>query len=123
MTRAAAYEILTKYIKNPNLIKHCLAAEVTMKALYKRLVPHAHQTGVGEEIWGITGLLHDADYEMSKGYPEKHGLLLFEQEQYIPMDIAQAIKSHNYHYTNVMPHDVMDWAITCCDQLTGLIVA
>lgn len=116
MTREEAYTILTKYLTNKNLIKHCLAAEVTMRALAKKF-------GEDEETWGITGLLHDADYEMAKDTPEKHGLLLFEHEKNIPNNIAHAIKSHNFEYTKVMPVNKMDWAITCCDQLTGLIVA
>lgn len=117
MTRKLAEEILHKYLTNPNLIKHCLAAEAAMRAL-------ARYFGEDEEKWGITGLLHDADYEMSKGFPEKHGKLLFEKEpNTIPSDIEYAIKSHNYENTNVMPKSKMDWAITCCDQLTGLIIA
>ncbi len=117
MTRDQAYLILNKYLTNKNLIKHCLAAEATMRAL-------ARYFKEDEETWGITGLLHDADYEMSKGHPEKHGLLLFEKEiNTIPGNITQAIKAHNYEYTKVNPQYRMDWAITCCDQLTGLIVA
>ncbi len=117
MTRELAWEILNKYLTNKNLIKHCLSAEITMKAL-------ARYFGEDEEVWGITGLLHDADYEMCKGHPEKHGLLLFEKEpNTIPTEIEYAIKAHNYQYTKVLPQSRMDWAITCCDQLTGLIVA
>lgn len=116
MTREEAYTILTTHLKNPNLIKHCIACEVTMKALAPRFDGN-------EEEWGITGLLHDADYEMAKDTPEKHGLLLFEKEKNIPEAIAYAIKSHNYEYTKVMPETKLDWAITCCDQLTGLITA
>jgi len=116
MTRNEAYTILTKYLTNKNLIKHCLATEVTMKALSKRF-------NGNEEVWGITGLLHDADYELAKDKPEVHGLLLFEKEKDIPEDIAQAIKSHNFQLTKVDPISPMDWAITCCDQLTGLIIA
>lgn len=117
MTRTTAYEILTKYLDNQNLIKHCLAAEATMRAL-------ARYFGEDEDVWGITGLLHDADYQLSKGHPEKHGMLLFEKEpNIIPTDIEHAIKSHNYHYTHVNPENNLDWSITCCDQLTGLIVA
>lgn len=123
MTRDEAYKILTKYLKNPNLIKHSLAAEEAMRALYRHLTPQAQQTADMEEVWGITGLLHDADYEMAKGYPEKHGLLLFEKEKDIPANIARAIKSHNYQHTEVLPASPIDWAITTCDQLTGLIVA
>ncbi len=116
MTRDQAWEILNKHLKNDKLIKHCLAAEATMRGL-------ARYFGEDQEVWGITGLLHDADYEKSKGHPEKHGLLLFELEKDIPDDIKHAIQSHNYDDTNVMPETKMDWAITCCDQLTGLIVA
>lgn len=123
MIRDEAYKILTTYLKNPNLVKHCLATEATMKALYKRLMPQPHDP-VMEETWGITGLLHDADYEIAKGHPELHGLLLFQKEpNKIPEEIAYAIKSHNYQNTKVMPQNIMDWSITCCDQLTGLIVA
>ncbi len=117
MTREEAYTILTKHLSNPNLIKHCLAAEATMRALAPKF------DGDTQE-WGITGLLHDADYEKAKDNPEKHGLLLFELEpNIIPEEIAHAIKSHNYEYTRVYPETKMDWAITCSDQLTGLIVA
>lgn len=123
MTRTQAYQILTKYLTNKNLLKHSFAAEATMKSLYKRLTPREEYNISGEEQWGITGLLHDADYEMAKDHPEKHGLLLFEKEKDIPEAIAHAIKSHNYQHTKVMPTSKMDWAITACDQLTGLIVA
>ncbi len=124
MTRDFAYQILTKYLKNQNLIKHCLATEITMQALYERLTPPGEYNEQDEEKWGITGLLHDADYELAKGQPEIHGLLLFEKEpNIIPDDVAYAIKSHNYQRTKVQPQSMMDWAITACDQLTGLIVA
>ena len=124
MTRAEAYQILTRYITNKNLIHHSLAAEAAMKALYKKLTPPEKQNNADLEKWGITGLLHDADYELAKGKPEKHGLLLFEKEpNKLPADIAYAIKAHNYRYTKAQPQNMMDWAIATCDQLTGFIVA
>lgn len=124
MTREEAYRILTKYLTNQNLIKHCLATEAVMRALYKRLTDQSSYLKVNEDKWGIVGLLHDADYEMAKGQPEKHGLLLFEKEvNTIPSDIAYAIKAHNFEQTGVLPQSLMDWSIAACDQLTGLIVA
>ncbi len=122
MTREEAFAILTRYLKNINLQRHCLATEATMKALYNRLnnSPYNQQE---EEKWGNVGLLHDADYEMARGKPEVHGMLLFEKESTIPPDIAYAIKAHNFEYTKVQPINDIDWAITACDQLTGLIVA
>lgn len=121
-TRETALQILLKYLKNPNLLKHSYAAEAAMRGLYRRLNAE-NPTPEGEEIWGITGLLHDADYELCKGKPEIHGVLITEKEPQIPEDIAHAIKAHNFEKTLILPKTQMDWAIACCDQLTGLIVA
>lgn len=124
MTRTEAYQILTKYLTDKNLIKHSIATEAAMKALYRRLIPKEKYNKWDEEKWGITGLIHDADYELARGKPEKHGMLIVEKESTkIPSDIAYAIQAHNYHYTKINPKSIMDWAITTCDQLTGIIVA
>jgi uncharacterized protein len=124
MTRDEALVILKKYLTNENLIKHCLACEATMKALYDKLQtdPQSYSKQIRDK-WGITGLLHDADYELSKGHPQIHGLLLFEKEpNKFPIDIEYAIKAHNPD-TEIEPQSPLDWAIRCCDQLTGIIVA
>lgn len=127
MTRTQAYELLTKYLKNQNLIKHCLAAEASMKAIYRKL--HEGKSSYAkatEDTWGIVGLLHDLDYELAQSTNQlnKHGLLIFEKEpNTIPVDIARAIKAHNWENTKVSPQTDMEWAIACADQLTGLIVA
>jgi len=126
MSRDEAYQLLTKYLKNKNLIKHSFAAEVTMRALYKHLTPKAKQNSEDEEKWGITGLLHDIDYEVAQQRNEliKHGRLLFENGKVkLPADIEHAIRAHNYTMTKTNPENLMDWSITACDQLTGLIVA
>lgn len=125
MTRDEANLILTKYLKTPNLLKHSLAAEVVMKALYRNFYQNTPEYNpLTEEEWGITGLLHDADYEMCKGRPEIHGILIIDKEgDKIPPAIAYAIKAHNYERTFVLPKSLLDWSIACCDQLTGLIVA
>lgn len=124
MDRAKAYKLLTTYLKNKNLIKHCLACEAGMKAIYKKINTDFDAT---EEIkWGITGLLHDIDYELAQNTNQldKHGILIFEQEpNIIPEDIANAIKSHNPAASNIQPQTKMEWGIYCLDQLTGLIVA
>ncbi len=124
MTHDKAYQLLTKHLHNKNLIKHSLAAEEAMKGIYKRLNPNGNASD--EEIWGITGLLHDIDYEIAQqeNKLDQHGMLIFDREpDTIPEDIAHAIRAHNYHSTKTMPESPMDWGITCADQLTGLIVA
>jgi uncharacterized protein len=123
MDRNAAYQLLTSLVKAPNLIKHHLAAEAVMKALYRRLIL-TDPTPVGEAKWGIVGLLHDADYEQSRNHPEKHTLIL-EQKigAQLPPDVLYAIKAHAFLYNNVAPKSAMDWAMYTCDELTGLIIA
>lgn len=122
MSRDEAYQILVQYIKNPNLIKHHLACEATMKALCIRFNPKASEREI--EKWGIVGLLHDADYEITKETPEKHTLVLEEKiGNQLDPDVMHAIKSHNADRNGVVPKSLMDWSIYCCDELTGLIVA
>jgi uncharacterized protein len=126
MTRQEAHQLLTKYLTNKNLIKHSLAAEASMKGLYKRLVTPKQQNTHDEEKWGITGLLHDIDYEEAQkaGKVDQHGTLVFIKEKNdIPADILHGIQAHAHDYSNVLPVSQMDWAITACDQLTGLIIA
>lgn len=124
MNRQEAYETLLGLIKNENLIKHHLACEATMKSLYKRLTPKNMQNLQDEEKWGIVGLLHDADYELSKNHPEKHTLILEEKLRgKIEPKIMYAIKSHNWKNNNVPPRSMLDWSIFCSDELTGLIIA
>lgn len=116
MTRQTAYQLLTKYIKDPILIKHSLATEGTMRAF-------ANYFGEDPDIWGITGLLHDADYEMSKGKPDKHGTLLFKKEpNVVPAEIERAIRAHNFEWTGIIPISRMEWTLACCDELTGFIM-
>ena len=126
MTRQNAYQLLKKYLTNKNLIKHSLAAEAAMKGIYRHLTPTDQQTPEDEEKWGVTGLLHDIDYEVAQkeNLLNKHGILLFERNEIdLPEDITHAIKAHNFHDTKVDPDSPMDWAIVTADRLTGLITA
>lgn len=118
MIRGEALAFVQDWVKNPNLVKHHLAAEAVMKALAKHL-------GGNEEKWGLVGLLHDADYERTKDTPERHALMLAEELDRMGVDkeIIYAIKAHNKDYTKVEPKSKMDWALYCSDELTGFIVA
>jgi predicted hydrolase (HD superfamily) len=122
MTRDEAEQILKSLVKNDNLIKHHLAAEAAMKALYKRLTPKFVQQE--QDDWALVGLLHDADYELSKNHPEKHTLILEERiGNRLNPQLMRAIKSHNWKYNGITPKTRLDWSIYCADELTGLIIA
>jgi predicted hydrolase (HD superfamily) len=110
-------------MSNQNLLKHSYAAEAAMKGIYRHL--HKNANSEEEEKWGITGLLHDIDYQLAQetNQLDKHGSLIFEKEDSIPHDIEHAIKAHNFEGTKVEPANDMDWAIAIVDGLTGFIVA
>jgi len=67
MEREEALELVKSKVKNKNLIKHMLAVEAIMKRL-------AQHFGEDEKLWGLTGLLHDLDYDETVNDPEKHSL-------------------------------------------------
>jgi putative nucleotidyltransferase with HDIG domain len=115
MTRTEALELLHARLKNQNLCKHCLAVEACLRNLARRL---------GEDIdkWGITGLLHDIDYEETKDDPGRHGLVSAEFLEGLGLnqEIVKAIKVHAGHLPAASN---LDWALFATDPLTGLIVA
>lgn len=123
MTRDGAYQTLTTYVQSQSLIRHHLAVEASMRTLAQYFSKTKNHF-IDPEEWGITGLLHDADYELTRKTPEKHTLYLEEKlGDQIPEKTMYAIKAHNYAYTKVEPISLMDWALYTCDELTGFIVA
>lgn len=77
-----------------------------------------------KEIWGMTGLLHDIDYEETKNEPAKHSLVGAEMLEKLGVnkEIVEAVKTHNEIH-EIAPQTRMAKAIYCVDPLTGLIVA
>ena len=123
MTRQEAIQTLQVYTKSPNLIRHHLATEAAMRAISK-YYSAKYKTPVDEEMWALTGLLHDADYEITRSTPEKHTLYLEDRiGKILPPEVMYAIKAHNFKYTGVEPKSPMDWALYTCDELTGFVIA
>lgn len=115
MNREEALDLVKQEMKNPNLVKHCLAVEACMRAFAAKL---------GEDVdkWGLAGLLHDLDYEYTADDPDHHTLKTAEMlEPFgIADDIINAIKAHN------MKADItskMDVALYTVDPTTGFITA
>jgi putative nucleotidyltransferase with HDIG domain len=122
MTRDEALKLLHDNMVNNNLRRHCYAVEAVMRALARRF-------GEDEETWGIAGLLHDADYELTKDdNPEinhtKHALQWIKEAD-ANQDIYDAVAAHGWGYVEGAPEPKtnMQWALYTCDELTGFIVA
>jgi putative nucleotidyltransferase with HDIG domain len=117
MNREELFEELQKRVKDEHLIKHMLATEAVMRAL-------ARKFGEDEEKWGIAGLLHDIDYEVTKKDPDKHSLIGAEwlEEIGLPEDIIYAVKVHNERH-GLPRKSLMDKALFAADPLTGFITA
>jgi putative nucleotidyltransferase with HDIG domain len=117
ITREKALKLLDQYIKNPNLKKHLLAAEALMKALAKKF-------GEDVEIWGLTGLIHDIDWEQTIENPTQHSIIgaeILEKEGF-PEEVVNAVKVHNDLH-NLEPKTNLEKALYSCEEITGLIVA
>ena len=115
-TRDEAMALLHEHTENPNLIKHMLAVEAG-------LVAYARKYGEDEDLWGITGLLHDFDYEKHPT-AEEHpmfGVRILEERAY-PDEMIHAIKAHAT-YLDVPRESLLDKALFAVDELTGFIVA
>ena len=116
MDRPEALQILTKYVKNPNLINHMLSVEAAM-AFYAELYNEDIST------WRIAGLLHDFDWEIHPTLSEhpQAGAQILRHEG-VPEIIIQAILNHANH-TGILRVSQLEKALYACDELSGLITA
>jgi putative nucleotidyltransferase with HDIG domain len=116
LDRSQAWGLLCEYTQSESLRKHMLAVEACMRA-------YARKFGQDENKWGITGLLHDFDYEKYPT-PAEHpfvGNKILEERGY-PEDVRRAILSHA-DYSGVKRESLMEKALYACDELSGFITA
>lgn len=116
MNRSQALEIVREYVKNENLVRHMLAVEAAMRF-------YAGKFGEDEALWGMTGLLHDFDWEIHPTldqHPQDGAPIL--RQRGVPDVIIQAILSHADH-TGVPRRTPMQKGLYACDEITGLITA
>lgn len=118
ISRAEALTLLKQYLKNDKLVAHCLASEAIMRAL-------AEKMGGDPEFWGLAGLLHDLDFEMTHDKPDRHGLETAKilSEKGVADEIIDVIKKHNAEHLNMERTLPFEHALTCAESITGMIVA
>jgi putative nucleotidyltransferase with HDIG domain len=116
LNREQSWELMCTWTESDSLRKHMLAVEAAMRA-------YARRFGEDEEKWGITGLLHDMDYEKHPT-PDEHpmvGVRELESRGY-PQDVIHAIKGHA-DYLDVPRDTLMSKTLYAVDELSGFIVA
>jgi len=119
-SREEALQLLHEWVESESLRRHMLAVEAAMRT-------YARYYGEDEDLWGLTGLLHDLDYERfpdmddrENGHPRTE-LRLFRTQGY-PAAFIHAIEAHAT-FLGVDRETRLDRALLACDELTGLLLA
>jgi putative nucleotidyltransferase with HDIG domain len=116
VNREESWKLLCEWTESDSLRKHMLAVEAAMRA-------YARKFGEDEEKWGITGLLHDMDYEKHPT-PDEHPMVGVRElaRRCYPEDVLHAIKGHA-DYLEVPRDTLMAKTLYAVDELSGFIVA
>ena len=120
ISRDEAWSLLTDWVSSQSLRRHCLAVEAAMVAF-------AQRDGEDAELWGVTGLLHDADYERHPDMDDpEHGhprtIMAELQRRDAPPAMVRAIAAHA-SYMGVAPQSAMERTLVAVDELCGFLVA
>lgn len=112
-----ALDVLHEHLRDQSLINHSLETEAVMRALAERFQ-------ADPELWGLTGLLHDLDFEQTRDNPAEHGLVSARiLEDKLPPEAVQAIAAHNCEMNGTTAQTSFDFALRCAETVTGLISA
>src|SRR4051794_26849459 len=120
ISREEAWDLLTEWVSSESLRRHCLCVEAGMRAYAERL-------GGDPELWGVTGLLHDADYERfpdmddtEQGHPRS--IMAELERRDAPPEMVRGIASHA-DFLGVSRDSDMEKALYACDELSGFLTA
>jgi putative nucleotidyltransferase with HDIG domain len=117
MDRSAAWGLVCEHVQDKGLRRHMLAVEAAMRW-------YARTLGGDQNRWGLAGLLHDFDWEIHptlEDHPAKGAPIL--RQRGVDEEVVTCILSHNPVSTGVNPSKPMDFALSACDEITGLIIA
>ena len=113
-----ALDLLRTHMKNENLVRHCVATEAIMRGL-------ARSFDEDEDLWGITGLLHDLDLELVGDNMAAHARTTTEilEGKGYPEEGVKAILTHNGDVLGIPPETRFEHCLTAAETITGLVVA
>jgi putative nucleotidyltransferase with HDIG domain len=116
-TRDQAWDLVCEWVSSDSLRKHLLGVEAAMRA-------YAREYGEDEELWAVTGLVHDLDYErypdLETGHP-RYALKELEARGY-PQDVIDAVAGHA-EFMGVPRETQMAKTLFAVDELSGFIAA
>ena len=117
ISRDAAWELFCEWTESDSLRKHALAVEAAMRA-------YARRYGEDEELWAVTGVVHDLDYErypdLETGHP-RYALKELEQRGY-PQEVIDAVAGHA-EFLNVPRETIMAKSLYAVDEMSGFVTA
>ena len=118
MQPAEARELMQAHISDAGLRKHCLASAAVLSALARKL-------GHDPDEWAVAGMLHDLDYNQTADHMDRHGLVTAEllADTNVEPETIDAIKAHNAENLGLVRRTPLDYALTCGETITGLVVA
>jgi len=126
ISREEAFKLVEKYVTTPWLKLHMRESEVIMRAL-------ARKFGEDENVWGISGLIHDLDYDYVGKDPKRHVVefdKILEMESLvvgedIPEEMYHAIKSHYEEHPDIQQkrESKLDYALSASETISGFLVA
>jgi uncharacterized protein len=119
MEREEALVLLRENLEAENLLKHCYATEAVMGRL-------ARERGEDEDLWGLTGLLHDLDLEICGDDMSIHAATAARmlEERGAPAEMVDAIRMHNAEGLGLGGRaTVIQHALAAAETVTGFIVA
>ena len=117
ISREEAVQLLEENVKAENMQKHCYASEAVMRAIADRL-------GRNEDEWGIAGLLHDIDVEVTNADPKTHGPYAEKLlKGKVTDEVIDAIVMHNEMATGKERTNEFQHALAAGETITGLITA
>ena len=117
LDREEAFALLKKYLREPGSIKYSYAVEALLREIAKVLYRDV-------ELWGLTGLLHNLDYEFTRGDIEQRGNLSAQLlNDLLPENGVNAIKANNYTHTDYIPTTSLDKSLIAADAICRLILA
>lgn len=117
ISRENSLKLLNQHVKNANMLKHCLASEAVLRAVALNL-------NQNQDEWGIAGLLHDVDVEITNGDPYQHGPYAAGMlDGLLTPEAVDAIVMHNEVATGKDRSTVFQHALAAGETITGLIMA